>query len=274
MSPAFPIDPEDRKELGRTGEKVSAIGIGTWGIRNRRDAKDALMRALELGIDQIDTAEMYSTEGLVGDVVRSFGRDGCFITTKLLPRHFICREEVIKAARQSLRRLGLSYADLILIHWPNERVSIGEQVRYLEGVAEEGLCRHIGVSNFDLRELEEAMASTSRHEVVVNQVKYSVLDRRIEEDLLPSCIERGVSIQAYTPLEGGRVSEVPVLKEVGERYGRTAVQVALNFLISRPRVTAITKSEKVSRIEEFRGAMGWRLSEEDIVLISHRSLRG
>ncbi|MEM0192710.1 MAG: aldo/keto reductase [Candidatus Korarchaeum sp.] len=263
MNP-FPIDFDDRKELGRTGERVSAIGIGTWGIRNKRNARDALMRALELGLDQIDTAEMYSTEGLVGEVVRSFGRENCFITTKLLPKHFISGEEVIRAAERSLRRLGLRYADLILIHWPNDRVSVGEQVRHLEGVAERGLCRYIGVSNFGARELEEAIASTSKHEVVVNQVKYSVLDRSIERDLLPLCIERGVTIQAYTPLEGGRVSEVPTLREIGERYGRTAVQVALNFLISRPRVTAITKSERVSRVEEFKGAMGWRLSEEDL----------
>lgn len=246
---------------------ISAIGIGTWGIRDKRKARDALTRALELGLNQIDTAEMYSTEGLVGEVVRSFGREECFVTTKLLPKHFTDRERVVKAARESLRRLGLSYADLVLIHWPNERVSLKEQVRYLEGVAEEGLCRHVGVSNFGRRELEEAMASTSKREIVVDQVKYSVMDRGIEESLLPFCVEHGVTVQAYTPLEGGRVSEVPALRKVAERYGRTAVQVALNFLISRPRVTAIPKSERVSRVEEFRGAMGWRLSEEDIAYL-------
>lgn len=104
------IDPEDMKELGRTGERISAIGIGTWGIRNRESARNALMRALELGITQIDTAEMYSTEDLVGEVARSFGRESCFITTKLLPRHFESDEEAVMAAERSLRRLGLSYA--------------------------------------------------------------------------------------------------------------------------------------------------------------------
>lgn len=141
-------------------------------------------------------------------------------------------------------------------------------MRRLELIAERGLCRHVGVSNFNARELEEAILSTRRREIVVNQVKYSFLDRRIEGDLLPLCVERGVTLQVYTPLEGGRVSEVPVLRRMAERYGKTPVQVALNFLISRPRVTAIPKSERVSRVEEFRGAMGWRLSPEDLAALS------
>lgn len=262
------IDFDDRKELGKTGERISAIGIGTWGIRSKGKAKEALIRALELGMNQIDTAEMYSTEGLVGEVARAFGREEVFITTKLLPKHFKSREEAVAAAKQSLRRLNLSYADLILIHWPNESMSIEEQVRNLEAIAEEGLCRHIGVSNFNLAELREALSSTSKREIVVNQVKYSALDRRIELELLPFCIEQGVTVQAYTPLEGGRVAEARILRELAEKYGKTPVQIALNFLISRPRVTAIPKTERVSRVEEFRGAMGWRLSPEDLEYIS------
>lgn len=262
------VDSDDLKELGRTGERISAIGLGTFGIRSKEKAREALIKALELGINQIDTAEMYSTESLVGEVARAFGREEVFITTKLLPERFTSREEALGAAKQSMRRLGLSYADLILIHWPNERVSIEEQVRNLEAIANEGLCRYIGVSNFNLTELRVALSSISKHEIVVNQVKYSVLDREIEKDLLPFCVEQGVTIQAYTPLEGGRVSESRFLKAIAERYGKTPVQVALNYLISKPRVTAISKTERVERVEEFKGAMGWRLSPEDIELIS------
>ncbi|PNV77204.1 MAG: aldo/keto reductase [Thermoproteota archaeon] len=262
----LPIDPEDRKEIGRTGERVSAIGLGTWGIRDREKATEALVHAVEIGIDMIDTAEMYNTEDIVGIAVKKVGRENVFITTKLLPEHFRDPYEAINAAKSSLRRLNLSYVDLILIHWPHSS-PIEEQVRSLERIAEEGLSRYIGVSNFNLRELERAVGSTRKNEIVVNQVKYSVLDRRVEKDLLPYCIEKGITIQAYTPIERGRVKKVQLIREIARRNGRTEVQVSLNYLISRPRVTAIPKSERVEGVEEFRGAMGWRLPPEDILLI-------
>ncbi len=261
------VDPEDRKELGRTGEKISAIGIGTWGIKDKESARKALRRAIELGLNQIDTAEMYSTEGLVGEVAREFSRDEVFVTTKLLPKHFTSEDSVIKAARDSLRRLSLNEVDLILIHWPNERVSIREQVRYLERVAEMGICRYIGVSNFDVRELEEAISSTKRFEIVVNQVKYSPIDRRVEKALLPFCVEHGITIQAYTPLEGGNIIKSKILRDLAGKYGKTPIQIALNYLISHERVTAIPKTEREERVEEFKGALGWRLNIEDLLAI-------
>jgi diketogulonate reductase-like aldo/keto reductase len=259
----------DRKPLGRSGESVPAIGIGTWGIRNYRDAENALKHALSIGLTLIDTAEMYDggkAEELVGKVVKEFKGD-FFITTKLLPERFVDRSEAIKAARASLRRLGLSTIDLILIHWPNRRVSIERQVRVLEALADEGLCRYIGVSNFTLTELRGAIEATSKYDIVVNQVKYSVYDRSVERDLLPYAIREGITIQAYSPLERGLVVNDKELLKIGSKYGRTAVQVSLNFLISRPYVVAIPKTEKVERVDEFRGALGWRLSKEDIELI-------
>jgi diketogulonate reductase-like aldo/keto reductase len=263
----LPIDHEDRKEIGKTGEKVSAIGSGTWGIKDREKARKALVHAVEMGMDLIDTAEMYGTEEIVGDVVKEVGRENIFITTKLLPEHFRDPYEAVNAAKLSLKRLNVNYVDLILIHWPDVSVPIGKQVRSLEKIVEEGLSRYMGVSNFDLNELERAIISTRKSEIVVNQVKYSVLDRRIEGDLLPYCIDRGITIQAYTPIERGRVVRAPLIKEIARRNGKTEVQVSLNYLISRPRVTAIPKTERIERVEEFRGAMGWRLSLEEISLL-------
>ena len=263
----LPLDPEDRKEIGRTGERVSAIGLGTWGVRDRERARKAIIRAVEIGIDLIDTAEMYSTEEVVGSAVKEVGRENAFITTKLMPEHFINPYKAIKAAKLSLKRLDMGYADLVLIHWPHEFVPIEQQVKSLERIAEEGLSRYIGVSNFDLEELERAVKSTKRNEIVVNQVKYSVLDKRIERDILPYCIEKGITVQAYTPIERGRVTKVQLIREIARRNGKTEVQVSLNYLISKPRVTAIPKSERIEGVEEFRGAMGWRLSSEDIHLI-------
>ncbi len=150
--PSFPVDVLDRKELGNTGEKVPAIGIGTYGIVDYGRAKEALIHAVEVGLNMLDTAEMYGSgkaEMLVGEVVKEVGRDNVFITTKLLPHHFSDKFEAIKAAKQSLRRLNISEADLILIHWPHIPTPIEKQVKALEAIASEGLTRYIGVSNFN-----------------------------------------------------------------------------------------------------------------------------
>lgn len=264
----FPIDFEDRKTLGRTGERVSAIGLGTWAIRNYSKAEEVLLHAIELGIDLIDTAEMYGSgmaEVLVGRVVKKAGRDRVFITTKMLPHHLAWKDEVIKAGKASLRRMGVEEADLFLIHWPNPSVSISKQVKNFEALIDEGLTRYIGVSNFDVEDLREAVDSTKKVDIVVNQVHYSVVHREyVERYLLPLCIREGISIQAYTPLEKGTVVSHEVVRSVARRLGKTPIQVALNYLISRPKVHAIPKTEDRDHLLEILGALGWRLPREFI----------
>ncbi len=268
--PRFPIDYSDRKPIGRGGETVSAIGIGTWAIRDYARAEEVLVEAVSLGLDLIDTAEMYGwgrAEELVGHVVKRVGRDNVFVTTKLLPDHFTDRASALRAMRESLRRLGVSEVDLVLIHWPNRAVSIRDQIRVLEALAEEGLARYIGVSNFNRDELEEALYSTHKYEIVADQVKYSVLDRWVEDSLLPFAIDNNVLIQAYTPLEKGRVARDHRLREIGRKYNKTPVQVALNYLISRPRVVAIPKTEDREHLYEIKGSLGWRLEPRDVEVI-------
>lgn len=271
--PLFEIDYEDYKPVGKTGDKISAIGLGTWAIRDYRVAFKSYVKAVELGINHFDTAEMYGAgeaEKFLAGVIREVGRDRVFITTKLYPYRFRSREEALKAAKASLERLGVRYADLILIHWPDSQVGIEDQVRNLEALAEEGLTRYIGVSNFGLSELMRAVTATRRHEIVVNQVKYSVLDRRIERDLLPFAVKEEITLMAYSPLERGQVSHVKLLQKIGKRYAKTPAQVALNFLISRPRVVAIPKAESEKHVEEVARVMGWRLSPEDIEMIESK----
>ena len=264
--PRFPIDFNDKKEVGKSGESVSAIGLGTWSISDYRRALATYAYAVERGIDNVDTAEMYGSghaEKFVGQLIELVGRERLFITTKLYPYRFRSRDEAVDAARASLRRMGVRYVDLILIHWPDEIVSIREQVRNLEAIAEEGLARYIGVSNFTLDQLKEAMVSTRKHEIVVNQVKYSVLDRS-NEDIVEFSVKNGISIQAYSPLERGKVVGVRLLSKIGRKYGRSPLQVALNFLICRPRVIAIPKAERREHMEEILGSMGWRLDPSDL----------
>ena len=275
--PLFPVDHSDRKPIGRTGETVSAIGIGTWAIRVPERMIEALVYAFTHGIDNVDTAEMYGrgeAERIVGEAIRRVGRDNVFITTKLYPHRFRDPNNAVKAARASLQRLGVSQADLILIHWPDDVAPIEVQIRSLEAIASKGLTRYIGVSNFPAPLLEEALHAAKRHEIVVDQVHYSIMHRSdVEHSLLPLALERGVTIQAYTPIERGLVAEVDIVRKLAEKYGKTPVQVALNFLISRPRTIPIPKSERIERVKEFIGAMGWRLSEEDIELIEREVLQ-
>jgi diketogulonate reductase-like aldo/keto reductase len=261
--PRYPVDPSDWKPIG--GDRVSAIGLGTWAIRSPRAAEEVLVAAIESGrVNLVDTAEMYGdgdAEELVGRVARRVGRDRVFITTKMLPHHLSSIEEAERAARASLRRLGVREVDLFLIHWPAWGVPVAEQVRRFEkAVYETGMARYIGVSNFSLPELREALGATRSAEIVVDQVHYSVLRREPEETgLLDYALENGVTIQAYTPLERGRVARHPAVRRIAERLGKTPIQVALNYLISRPRVVAIPKTERMDHLLEILGALGWRL---------------
>lgn len=256
----------EKRPIG--SDEVSAIGLGTWAIRDYRRAEEAFLYALQRGIDNIDTAEMYDggrAEEFVGRVVKALGRDSVFITTKIWPDKLVDRSLVLKAARASLGRLGVRYADLILIHWPNRSMSIRDQVRNFEAVYSEGLARYIGVSNFNLRDLTEAVESTSKAEIVANQVRYSVYHKElVERELIDFCTRNKITIQAYTPIEKGGVARDPLLKRIGEKYGKTAVQVALNYVIRHERVMALVKSESVEHIDELLGSMGWRMDPEDV----------
>ncbi len=266
----FEIDYNDRKEIGKTGEYVSAIGLGTWSIRDYNRAFKTYSYALEHGIDNIDTAEMYDNgraEEFVGKLIKYIGRENIFITTKMLPHHLISEDEVLKAAKTSLKRLNVNYVDLFLIHWPNPSLPIEIQIRNFEIVYLKGLSRYIGVSNFDLIDLGKALSYTRKADIVVNQVHYSVLERSIEKDLLPYCIRNNITIQAYTPLERGRVRHLRIIKELSRKYNKTPIQIALNYLISHSRVIAIPKAEKMEHLIEIIGSMGWRLSLEDLLYI-------
>jgi len=262
-------DLDDYKYIG--SDRVFAIGLGTYSIKSYDKALDAYLYAITHGVNLIDTAEMYDAgraEEFVGQIVKHVGRSAVFITTKILPNRLVDKELVLKAAQESLRRLGVSSVDLILIHWPNERMSIADQVRNFEVVYEYGLTRYIGVSNFDLAQLREAIEATRKAEIVVNQVHYSVNTRHyVEKELLPYCVNNRIAIQAYTPLERGNVVINPTIVKIASKYGKTPIQVALNYLISHKNVIAIPKSESINHVQEILGSTGWRLKVEDLEYI-------
>jgi diketogulonate reductase-like aldo/keto reductase len=258
----------DKKPIGKTNEYVSSLGLGTWSIRDYGRAKEAFIYALNNWIDNVDTAEMYDNgeaERFIGEVIRSVGKEKVFVTTKMLPYHLESRDSALKAARASLNRLGLRSVDLFLIHWPSHKHSIEHQIKVFESLVTEGLARYIGVSNFTRSQLEEAIQAPRSTEIVVNQVHYSVLHKHVvESELLPFCLENRITIQAYTPLERGEVARHPVIMQISRRINKTPVQVALNYLISKPNVIAIPKTESLEHVKEIIGAMGWRLPRDII----------
>ena len=271
------------KELGNTGVKVPVIGMGTWEIGggisrdSADDARDvqAVRKAIELGMTLIDTAEMYAaghSEEIVGEAIKTVPREQLFIVTKVAPMN-LHYEDVFKAAEMSLKRLRTDWIDLYLVHHPNPQVPLKETMEAMEKLVERNLVRYIGVSNFDVDQMEEARSCLSGNEIVVNQVEYNVLHRSAERDVIPYCLQHRMTVMAHRPLARGVLSSNKFLQEIGEKYEKSAAQVALNWLINREGVIAIPKAVNTDHLEQNAGAAGWILSGGDTEKISTHFLQ-
>jgi len=267
------------KNLGKTNEKIPAIGLGTYGIggyihsdySKDKEAIELIRYAIDIGLTFIDTAEMYGsghTEEIIGEAIRG-RREKVFIATKVSPSHF-SYEEVIKACERSLRRLKTTYIDLYQLHWPNPSIPIKETISAMEYLVDIGKIRYIGISNFSVDEMKEAIEALSKHEIVSNQVEYSILERSIEKDLIPYCEREKITVIAYSPLARGAIfrSDVAdVLSRISKKHNSTISQIALAWLIRNPSVVAIPKTSKKERAKEFLGAYEINLDEDDLRLI-------
>jgi len=219
------------------------------------------------GWAHIDTAEYYGAghaEELVGEAVEPYPRDSLFITTKVWHNH-LRYDDLMESMRKSLKRLNLDYVDLYLVHWPNPDVPLRETMKAMERCAEEGYTRLIGVSNFDWSLMREAQSHLEGHSLVANQVEYSLLDQK-----LPRMQAENRTLIAYRPLGRGILAKPgnKVLDEVAEKYGKSQVQVALNWLISQENVVAIPKSSNPVHLLDIVGAVGWELGLEDSIRLS------
>ena len=255
------------KELGKTGLKMPDIGLGTWAFKG---SVEPLRQAISLGICLVDTAESYGTEEFVGEAVKGI-RHQVFIATKASPRHFR-RPDLLRAADQSLQRLRVDHIDLYQLHFPNYTVPIEETMAAMEELVEMGKVRFIGVSNFSVPYLKKAQAALSKHKIVSNQVRYSLIDRSIEVDLLRYCQEHDITVIAYSPLAQGmgriKMNDPSnVLGKVATLTGKTEAQVALNWCISKDKVIAIPKANSIDHVLEDCNASGWKLSSQQRELL-------
>ena len=258
------------KQFGSSGVLVPEIGLGTWMYSG---GIEPLRAGVERGQCFLDTAENYGTEELVGQVLRG-QREKVFLATKVAPRNFR-RPDLIRAADNSLKRLGTDYIDLYQLHWPNLTVPIEETMTAMEDLVDAGKIRFIGVSKFSVRDLQKAQAALAKYKIASNQVRYSLIDRSIERGLLEYCQRNAITIIAFSPLGLNFTSlkeadPEGVLTQVARISGRTEAQVALNWLIAKDNVVAIPKASSVPHALEDCAASGWRLSPEQYTLLERK----
>ncbi|MBN9066685.1 MAG: aldo/keto reductase [Rhizobiales bacterium] len=251
-----------------SGEKVPALGQGTWHMgedrRRRADEVAALKLGIDLGMTLIDTAEMYASGG-AEEVTREAiagRRDEVFLISKVLPSN-ASHAGVIRSCEASLRRLGTDRMDLCLLHWRGG-VPLTETVAAFEELKRAGKIRHWGVSNFDTDDMEELLGIDGAAAVQTNQILYNLSSRGIEYDLVPWSNERGIPLMAYSPVNQGSLGRERSLQAIADRHGATATRIALVWVLRRKGVIAIPKAVEPDHVRQNRAALDIELDEADL----------
>jgi diketogulonate reductase-like aldo/keto reductase len=269
------------RSFGPTGREVPVIGQGTWYIDHapRSAAIAALQRGLDLGMTHVDTAEMYgngASERIVGEAIAG-RRDEVFLVSKVVPQH-ASRKGTIAACEKSLADLKTDRLDCYLLHWPGSH-PLEDTIGAFGRLKADGKIKSWGVSNFDVDELEAALAIAGEGAIACNQVLYHLQERAIEHAVLPWCEEHGVALVGYSPFGHGQFPAATtaggrVLQEIAQRLGATARQVALAFLTRRAPLFTIPKAASATHAEENAAAGKLELSPDDITRIDTAFPRG
>jgi diketogulonate reductase-like aldo/keto reductase len=266
------------KEL-KCGFKMPLFGVGTWmmgGGSEKNPANDgqadiaSLICGLEYGFTHIDTAEMYAkgaAEEITGQAIKGRNRENLFITSKVWSDD-LSYDGVLRAVENSLKRMGINYLDLYLVHKPNDKFPMSETFKAFDRLIDEKIIKNSGVSNFSVERFKKAQALCS-HKIVVNQVHYNLVNREPEQGLLEFCQENDVMLTAWRPLQKGDIldSNYPFYGELCEKYHKSRAQVALNWLLSQKNVTTISTMRSKYHLEENIGALNWELNKEDIEIL-------
>lgn len=246
-----------------SGEKVAALGLGTWQMaedRSKRASEIATVRlALDLGMTLLDTAEMYGegrAEELLAEALAG-QRDRAFIVSKVYP-HNATRKGTIAACERSLKRLKTDRIDLYLLHWRGN-VPLAETLEAFTELQKAGKIRHHGVSNLDVADLEELWRLPGGKACATDQVMYNLARRGIEWNLLPWCRKRQLPVMAYCPIERADLQKDRKLGDFAKRHGMTWAQAALAWLLSKPDVIVIPKTSRPERLRENHEALKFKL---------------
>jgi diketogulonate reductase-like aldo/keto reductase len=263
------------KPFGWSGKYVSAIGMGTyydfpWVLKarlGRREGAASKVEALKAGLDEgvtlIDTAEIYNSEPLVAKAIAGRNREDLFVATKVMFLH-LRHDALSKALERSLRSLELNYVDLYQIHQPSPFVPIEETMGAMEEMVDRGLTRFIGISNFSVKQTVAASKAMKKYRIASIQMPYNLADRRVEKEILPLCKRENIAFLAYFPVGHGKLVTNPKLQEIGARHGKTAPQVALNWLLAQENVFPIPRASNAAHVKENLSSMDWRLSDEEM----------
>jgi aryl-alcohol dehydrogenase-like predicted oxidoreductase len=308
----------EKRAFGKTGMEITTLGFGSWAIggggwraawgpQDDDEAVGAIRRAVELGMNWIDTAAVYGlghSEELVARALKNVPEsDRPYLFTKCSlvwdesgeVHNVLKKDSVKRECEESLRRLQTDVIDLYQIHWPRPNEDIEEGWSALSELKEEGKVRHIGVSNFDVSQMERAQKISP---VETLQPPYNMLNRGIEEEILPYCAEQGIGVIVYSPMRSGlltgkmtreRVRNLPpddwrrdsadfqeprlsrnlklveLLEEIGEEHGRSPGEVAIAWTLRNPAVTAaIVGGRRPDQVDGIIGAAGFRLSEDEL----------
>lgn len=252
------------------GERVPALGQGTWRMgENTRAYKDevaALRMGIELGMTLIDTAEMYGEGGaekVVADAIDG-QRDRVFVVTKAYP-HNASRTELPKACERSLKRLRIDTIDLYLLHWRQRNTQLAETVEAFEQLRAVGKIKRWGVSNFDVDDMEELWSIETGGNCAANQVLYNLKNREIESGVLQWHGSNHIPIMAYSPVGHGRgLLENTTLKEIAEHHHATSSQIALAWVLRQPGVITIPKASNEKHVRENARSVEIKLTKEDL----------
>jgi diketogulonate reductase-like aldo/keto reductase len=254
-----------------TGEKVAALGQGTWTMgdssRRRKEEVAALRLGFDLGMTLVDTAEMYASGGaeeVVGEAIAG-RRDEVFLVTKVMPQN-ASRRSAVNACEKSLKRLKIDAIDLYLLHWPGS-VPFSETLEAFTALKGAGKIRHWGVSNFDVREMDAVLALPGGESVASNQVMYNLNRRGIEFSLVPWCGKHRIPIMAYSPLDQGKLLHEREVERIANRHSATAAQVALAWGLQQKNMIVIPKAGTDAHVRENYGALGVRLDAEDLAAL-------
>jgi 2,5-diketo-D-gluconate reductase B len=245
------------------GARIPTVGLGTWDLRGRTCAR-IVEQALQLGYRHIDTAEMYENEREVGEGLRASGikRSEVFITTKIWPTHF-ASSDFEHYTKECLKRLRLSEVDLLLMHWPNPRIPLAETIGALCKMKQAGFTQHIGISNFTVPLISEALALATEP-LVTDQIQWHpYLD---QSEIAAACRAHGLAVTAYSPIARGQVSRDKVLSSIGARHNKSASQVSLRFLIQEAAIV-IPRTSKVERLKENLAIFDFALTEAEMTEI-------
>jgi len=243
------------------GTDIPKIGFGTWQLRDET-AQMCVAKAIEAGYRMIDTAQVYENETHVGRGIADSQtpRDEIWVTTKVWMSEF--KDVDLQASiGKSLERLALDHVDLVLLHWPSHDVSLEETINALNDAHDQGMTRHVGISNFTAKQMDEAVR-LSKAPIITNQVEYHpFID---QTPVIEAAHALGMSLTAYCPLAKGKVLDEPLLKEIGAVHGKTPVQVAVRWFVQQPGVIAIPRSSSPEHIVSNNDVHDFELSADEM----------